>query len=181
MIFVPYLGLNSESRESSVRRNRTSRMSNGLRMSGFTRDSKSSTGYRGATGSSSSIVCRGVRTCSEPTHSRAFRIASNLSKYASNISIHNLASDEQKNVLLIRSHLVRKTCYHGMNFGTSQLLRTDGFSCCHFHQRWPSKICLALVLDEDSIIRQGWMVCASRSRRSEDNCTRRFSVLCSDG
>lgn len=90
MMFGPYFGLNTDRRESSTSRRRTSLMSNGFRISGFTRERRSSTGYRGASGSIKSSL-GGVRTWSEATHSRAFWIASNL-KYESVLAVFLNAS-----------------------------------------------------------------------------------------
>lgn len=77
IIFGPYLGLKTDRRESSTIRRTTSPISNGFRISGLTIDKRSSTEYRGGSGSIKPSF-GGVRTCKEATHSRAFWIASNL-------------------------------------------------------------------------------------------------------
>ena len=181
MRFVPYFGLNSDRRESSMMRSKTSRISNGFRISGFTRESRSSTGNRGEAAGSISGIFRGVRMCSEATHSRDFRIASNLKKNIVLVyQVHSLQPCE-RNIVLIGSHLVSETGYHSMNLGTAQFLGADSFPRCHFHQRRASEIGLSLILDENGIIGQGWVICAPRGRRSKDNCARRLSVLCTNG
>lgn len=132
--FRPNIGLKTESLESSTIRSNTSLMSKGFRISGSTRARRSSAGYRGGRGlfgtkTSSASLWRAA------THSRAFRMASNL------VSVSNVDYLRVNNImksLLVGCHLIGQSRDCCMNFGTSKLFCSYDLPGGHLYQWRPS-------------------------------------------
>lgn len=64
-----------------------------------------------------------------------------------------------------------------MHVGTTQLLRLDDLAGSHLHKGRSTEICLGLVLDEDGIVGQRWVISAASGGSPKDDCARRLAVL----
>ena len=81
--------------------------------------------------------------------------------------------------LLVYRDLIRKTSDFTMSLRPSQKFCVNYFSGSHFDEWRTAEKDLRMAFDEDAVVRQCWMVRATRSRRAEHNRTRLLSKLAS--
>lgn len=67
-----------------------------------------------------------------------------------------------------------------MDLRTAQFLGINNLASSHLNERRATKECLRLLVHEDSVVREGWMIGPSCCRRSENDRTGRLAVLRSD-